>query len=118
MNMLLPKRPKPIDHETHRNQVRRLPCCCTGRWDGIQAHHLVRDPNGEHCAARRSGDPWAVPLYWEAHAKLHDGPLDEPAFFAQYGVDQIAVARKLWALTERGLKGEAWLEEGRRIIEE
>ncbi|MGI9449347.1 MAG: hypothetical protein ACR2QH_01620 [Geminicoccaceae bacterium] len=116
-----PKPPKPEPEPEHVRRVAQLPCCCTLHRFNVDPHHLIRDPDGGHCAGRRSGGKWTVPLRADLHRggnkSLHFGPLDEPEFFAQYGVDQIAVARKLWALTEAGLRREAWLEAGRKVIE-
>jgi len=113
-------RPTIIRNPAHLRLVAQLPCCCTGNPFNVVAHHLVRDPNGEHCLSRKSGDNWAIPLRNDLHVggnkSLHNGPLDEPEFLAQYGVDGIALAKQLWALTEQGLRGAKWIEAGERVV--
>lgn len=113
-----PKPPKIIRDPQHLRMVRQLPCCLTWRTHDVECHHLLR--TGEHAMGRRSGDNWGVPLAAFLHRQLHDGPLDEKDFFAKHGGADMAplkIANRLYMLTERGLKGEEWLSEGRKVIE-
>lgn len=86
------RRKPPTDHERF---IAGLPCCVTGRTDGIQVHHLLRTPNHEHGTGKRSSERWAIPLHWEVHDALHaDG--NETRFLAGYGIDGPALAKALW----------------------
>jgi hypothetical protein len=119
MTLLIPKQ-EIIRRPAHLSLVRKLPCCLSLHRFNIEAHHLLRVPGHEHCLGRKSGDNWAVPVRADLHRLLHNGFFDEPAFCYRQGLpheDVLDTARRLWALTEEGLKGEAWLEAGRKVVE-
>lgn len=102
--MMCPKPPKPIRDKAHLAFVAGLPCCITGRTDGVQAHHLLK--TSEKCMGRRSGDDKVIPLHHEMHTDLHRGG-DETAFLRWYCIDPLDLARALYAATgdhEQGLR--------------
>ena len=92
----MPANPKPpplIRDRRHLAFVASLPCCITGRTDGVQVHHLLRVP--EKCCGRRSGDNHAIPLHHEKHTALHrDG--NEQAYLTTYDIDGPALAKALY----------------------
>jgi len=102
--MMCPKPPKPVRDKAHLAFVAGLPCCITGRTDGVQAHHLLK--TSEKCMGRRSGDDKVIPLHHEIHTALH-GSGDETAFLDICVIDGPALARALYAATgdhEQGLR--------------
>ena len=98
-------KPGPWRSKAYLAWVRSLPCCVTGKTDGVVAHHLLRG-TGEKCGGRRSGDNWAIALHWKVHDALHaDG--NEERFLAERGMDDpVDLATRLHAewTDEQGLR--------------
>lgn len=114
---MLAKPPPPIRHPHHLRLVASLPCLISGNPYNVQAHHLLR--TGEHCMGRKSGDDWAVPLRQDLHRELHEGPLDEPEYFKEWGLahdDVKAIAQGLYRLTLEGVRGARWTAAAERLL--
>lgn len=80
------------DSEIHTAWIRKQPCIVTGHGGSI-AHHLLRVPHiyGDNRGmALKELDIFTVPLdEWKVHKPLHDGPLDEEAFFLDKGIPNV-----------------------------
>lgn len=82
----------------HLECVRALPCCACGRNPRSEAHHLLQ--TGERGAGLRSTDRQTVPLCTACHMDLHaGGSRNEHRFFERAGIDAMALAAALWAVT-------------------
>lgn len=95
---------RPVRDKAHIAFLRQLPCCITGRTDGVQAHHLLR--TSEKAMGRRSGDDKVIPLDHYMHMCLHASG-DETKFLGSHGIDGPALANALYAATgdhEQGLR--------------
>lgn len=102
--MLLPKAPKHgrikprrQSDKKHLEYVASQPCVCCGRSSG-PPHHLIGN-YGKDGPVRgwglRAGDKFVIPMCPEHHTGLHnDG--NEQRYLAQYCVDGLAMAAKLW----------------------
>lgn len=85
---------------THLDLVRSLPCILSGR-PAEAAHIRYADAahgKTETGAGRKPDDRWTVPLAPELHRLLkgcqHDS--NERDWWAQFGIDPLAVAKQLW----------------------
>lgn len=98
--LALRQRIQPLYAPKHVDFVRTLPCVVTLReGEGVQPHHLMRVPTNERGGAMKSGDDWLIPLWWETHNDLHNSPIDEREFLAEYGVYGPGVAAALYRLS-------------------
>ena len=99
------KPPAPIRDKKHLAFVASLPCCITGRTDGIEVHHLLRG-TGEKCGNRKSGDNWVIPMEWTEHQALHAWG-KEVEWLGWSNIDGPALAKALYEATgdyERALE--------------
>lgn len=85
--------------EKHLKCIRQLPCCVSGETQGTEAHHLMQ--TGERGMGMKSPDKYAVPLNWRRHTGgVHaNGSKNETEWFAEQGIDALALAACLWATT-------------------
>ena len=87
--------------EGHLRWVRTLPCCVSGAPSGVIVHHCMHgDPSA---TGARSSDRHAVPLLHSLHDAQYAGALHreacEPVWWAARGIDPLALAARLWAIS-------------------
>jgi len=110
---------------THLDLIRQLPCLLSGR-PSEAAHVRYADAShgkSETGAGRKPDDRWVVPLCPELH-RLNKGcqhDSDERAWWKQFGVDPLAVAKQLWGKTRIGMErvvimNQPWDEEAKAKI--
>ncbi|MGH0004484.1 hypothetical protein ACQU0X_30840 [Pseudovibrio ascidiaceicola] len=91
---------KQMKDEGHLAFVRKLPCLITGRYGVDPCHVRYGDPvhrKPKTGKARKPDDCWVVPMIREEHDKQHG--MSEPLFWKQQGIDPLAVARDLYAVS-------------------
>lgn len=90
-----------IESNDHLRFIRSLPCLVTGSRGRVEAAH-IRYADSAHGKpgtpmARKPDDMWTVPLAPSVHRRQHS--MNEKAFWAELGIDPLAVALKLHAAT-------------------
>lgn len=98
---------KPVRHRSpeHLARLRSLPCSIPGcKRTPVVAHHLTCSPNPK-ARGLKAGDQWAVSLCESSHHSAqsregvhHTG--DERQWWADRGIDPIALAVRLWLESE------------------
>ncbi len=86
--------------EGHLAFVRKLPCLITGRYGVDPCHVRYGDPlykKPRTGKATRPDDCWVVPMIREKHHEQHG--MSELLFWKQQGIDPLAVARDLYAVS-------------------
>jgi hypothetical protein len=80
----------------HLANIRKLPSIVSGRTP-CEAHHLrIKDERG---VGMKATDRWAVPLTRDEHQRVHEvGSRMEEQWFAERGIDAVALAIALWTL--------------------
>lgn len=97
-----PKQVK-IRDKRHLINVRSFLCFSCGINQEIQAHHLLKLPEGLHKeesgTAQKNGDNWAIPLCRRCHGSLHMAGSEEKFFGKDRALDAIDCAKYLWGKT-------------------
>ena len=91
-------KPKRLQDRKHLEYVGCLSCVCCGR-SPVVCHHLIGN-YGKDGPVRgwglRAGDKFTIPMCDSCHRSLHnDG--NEQRYLAQFSVDGLAMAAKLWS---------------------
>lgn len=94
---------------SHLDLIRQLPCLLSGK-PAEAAHIRYADAahgKTESGVARKPDDKWTVPLCPELHRLLdgcqHDS--NERAWWKQFGIDPLAVAKRLWGKNRIQMEG-------------
>lgn len=99
----------------HLRWIRTLPCLVTGARPVEAAHIRYADPRNFKRAvggAEKPDDKWAVPLSPAQHRKQH--AMNEEQFWAEAGIDPVAVALLLWAHSGNDETAEKILSQARK----
>ncbi|KZL17630.1 hypothetical protein PsAD2_02966 [Pseudovibrio axinellae] len=86
--------------EGHLAFVRKLPCLITGRYGVDPCHIRYGDPlynKSRTGKATKPDDCWVVPMIREKHDEQHSQ--NEHLFWKTQGIDPLAVARDLYAIS-------------------
>lgn len=97
------KRQRDGDDDHYRAAIKRLHCCSCGKHGPSDPSHL-KQGTGERGGAMRSSDRWLVPQCRDCHDQIEAaGTQNETEWFAERGVDALALARELavaWELNK------------------
>jgi hypothetical protein len=100
----------------HLKFVRNLPCLISGERKNVDAAHVryVDHRFGKRMTggSEKPDDKWTVPLRRDLHEEQHGG--NERAFWQRHGVDPVAVAAALWAVSGDDDAAEVVIAEARK----
>lgn len=94
------KAQKRIKDERHLAFIRSLPSALSGVYGCEACHIRYGDPmyRKKHTGkGQKPDDCWTVPLSPDEHREQHAG--NERTFWQRYGIDPLAIAQQLYAVT-------------------
>ncbi len=94
------KEQRRMKDEGHLAFIRTLPCLITGRYGVDPCHIRYGDPlykKPKTGKATKPHDCWVVPMIREKHDEQHG--MAEPEFWKAQGIDPLAIARDLYAIS-------------------
>lgn len=92
-----------IRDKQHLKNVRNFYCSHCFTDQNIEAHHLLKLPEGmsdeESGTGQKNGDNWTIPLCRRCHSNLHRAGSEEKFFGVDGALARIEYAKYLWEKT-------------------